>query len=218
MRDFLKVGLIAFVAAFAGAFLAITVVGGNDQSPAAVGGYTEGYWDSADGYKVDGTTVINGSGVITGTSQTLSTTLSVTGTTTLGRVNTDELTQGGGQCTITDANGGTYTLTADELKDCNYLYMTASGAGQEVIALTLPATSTMTLLLPDVGDYREWLIDASDLAAATTTTITLGTGIDMIAVLAAEDVIDGAEYSELRCWRKSDTDVACVTSELVNSD
>ena len=149
---------------------------------------------------------------------TLSSTLGVTGTSTTGRINTDELTQGGGQCTITDANGGTYTLTQNELKDCNYLYMTASGGGQEVIALTLPATSTMTLLLPDVGDYREWLIDASDLAAATTTTITKGTGIDMIAVTNAEDVIDGGEYSELRCWRKSDTDVSCVTSELVDSD
>lgn len=138
--------------------------------------------------------------------------------TNTGAVSTAEFTQGGGQCTITDANGGTYTLTQAELNGCNYLYMTASGAGQEVIALTLPAISTMTTLLPNVGDYREWLIDASDLAAATTTTITLGTGIDMIAVTAAEDVIDGGEYSELRCWRKSDNDVACVTSELINSD
>lgn len=137
---------------------------------------------------------------------------------TVGETVVQELTQGGGQCTITDANGGTYTLTQAELSACNYLYMTASGAGQEVIALTLPATSTLTTLLPKVGDYREWLIDASDLTAATTTTITAGTGIDMVAVTTAEDVIDGGEYSELRCWRKSDTDVACVTSELVNSD
>lgn len=135
-----------------------------------------------------------------------------------GATDVNEFTQGGGQCTITDADGGTYALTQAELNGCNYLYMTASGAGQEVIALTLPATSTMTTLLPSVGDYREWLIDASDLAAATTTTITAGTGIDMIAVTNAEDVIDGAEYSELRCWRKSDTDVACVTSELINAD
>src|SRR3989344_2087518 len=135
-----------------------------------------------------------------------------------GATDVNEFTQGGGQCTITDADGGAYVLTQAELNGCNYLYITASGAGQEVIALTLPATSTMTTLLPSVGDYREWLIDASDLAAATTTTITAGTGIDMIAVTNAEDVIDGAEYSELRCWRKSDTDVACVTSELINSD
>lgn len=148
----------------------------------------------------------------------LSSTLAVTGTTTLATTTVRGFTQGGGQCTITDANGGTYTLTQAELSSCNYLYITASGQGQEVIALTLPATSTMTTLLANVGDTREWLIDASDLAAATTTTITAGTGIDMIAVTNAEDVIDGAEYSELRCWRKSDTDVACITSELVDSD
>jgi hypothetical protein len=149
---------------------------------------------------------------------TLSSSISATTGTFTGAVSTEELTQGGGQCTITDANGGTYTLTQAELSACNYLYMTASGAGQAAIALTLPATSTLTTLIPDVGDYREWLIDASDLAAATTTTITAGTGIDMIAVTTDEDVIDGGEYSELRCWRKSDTDVACITSELLNSD
>ena len=150
---------------------------------------------------------------LSGTSGSFSTTLGVTGATTL-----QELTQGGGQCTITDANGGAYVLTQAELAACNYLYMTASVAGQAVIALTLPATSTMTTLLANVGDTREWLIDASDLAVATTTTITAGTGVDMLAVTTAEDVIDGGEYSELRCWRKSDTDVACITSELVDSD
>ena len=66
MREFLKVGLIAFVAAFLGALLAVTVVGGISQSPAGVGGYTEGDWDSAGGYKVDGTQVISGTGVLTG--------------------------------------------------------------------------------------------------------------------------------------------------------
>lgn len=129
-----------------------------------------------------------------------------------------ELTQGGGQCTITDANGGTYTLTQAEMQACNYMYIPAAGAGQEVITLTLPATSTLTTLIPKVGDYREWLIDSSDLATATTTIIAAGTGVDMIAISALEDAIDGGEYSELRCWRKSDTDVACITSELINAD
>lgn len=149
---------------------------------------------------------------------TLSSTLSVAGAATMATTTVQEFTQGGGQCTITDANGGAYVLTQAELSQCNYLYMTASGAGQEVVALTLPATSTMTTLLASVGDTREWLIDASDLAAATTTTITKGVGIDMVAVTTDEDLIDGGEYSRLSCWRKSDTDVACITSELLNSD
>lgn len=182
----------------------IAVVGGNNQpqTPISVGASGTRF---PNGISADSTSPAVG--------EVRGTTLTTTGAAVV-----NEFTQGGGQCTITDANGGTYTLTQAELSGCNYLYMTASGAGQEVIALTLPATSTMTTLLADVGDYREWLIDASDLAAATTTTITAGTGVDMIAVTTAEDVIDGAEYSELRCWRKSDTDVACVTSELINSD
>lgn len=169
---------------------------------------------------LSGDTIKNATASSTTISGSLTTTGGITGTTGTfsGAVSVQEFTQGGGQCTITDANGGAYVLTQAELSACNYLYMTASGAGQAVIALTLPATSTMTTLLANVGDTREWLIDASDLAAATTTTITKGVGIDMIAVTTDEDLIDGGEYSRLSCWRKSDTDVACITSELLNSD
>lgn len=138
--------------------------------------------------------------------------------TATGATRVQEFTQGGGICTLTDANGGTYTLTQAEMAACNILHIPAQGVAQEVIALTLPATSTLTTLLPTIGDYREWLIDASDLAAATTTTVTAAAGIDLLAVTNAEDIIDGGESSELRCWRKWDTDIACITSELINSD
>jgi hypothetical protein len=130
----------------------------------------------------------------------------------------EEFTQGGGILTITDANGGTVTLTEAQLLGSNILSIAAGGAGQEVIALTLPATSTMTTLLPNAGDFREWIVDASALAAATTTTITLGTGVDLIAVTTNDDVIDGAEFARLSCWRQADTDVTCITSELLHAD
>lgn len=130
----------------------------------------------------------------------------------------DEFTQGGGIGTITDADGGTYTMTQAELLGSNVFTITASGAGQEVIALTLPATSTLITLLPNAGDFREWVIDASALAAATTTTITAGTGIDLIAVTTDDDVIDGLEFARLSCWRQADTDITCITSELLHAD
>lgn len=130
----------------------------------------------------------------------------------------DEFTQGGGCTTLTDANGGTYTLTEAQLLASNCFEFAAGGAGQATIALTLPATSTMTTLLASSGDFREWVYDASALAAATTTTVTAGTGIDLIAVTTNDDVIDGAEYARISCWRKADTDVACITSELLNAD
>ena len=139
--------------------------------------------------------------------------LSVVGATVV-----DEFTQGGGCFAVTDANGGTIVLTAAQMLTANCLYMTASGGGQETIALTLPATSTMTTLIPNEGDYRVWMINASDLAAATTTTVTKGTGIDLVGVGTAADVLDGAEWGRLSCMRETDTDVTCIIEELEHAD
>ena len=144
---------------------------------------------------------------------TLSGAVSATGETVV-----DGFTQGGGVLNVIDANGGTYTLTQAEMLASNVLEMNAGGAGQAVIALTLPATSTMTTLIPTAGDMREWIIDASALSAPTTTTITLGTGVNLIAVTTADDVIDGAEFARLTCWREEDTDVSCIVSELLAAD
>lgn len=135
-----------------------------------------------------------------------------------GETTVQGFTQGGGVLNVIDANGGTYTLTQAELLASNVLEMNAGGAGQEVVALTLPATSTMTTLIPTSGDMREWVIDASALSAATTTTVTAGTGVDLISVTNADDVIDGVEFARLTCWRKENTDVACITSELLRAD
>lgn len=135
-----------------------------------------------------------------------------------GKLAVAEFTQGGGVATLTDANGGTYTLTQAELLNSNVLKFAAGGSGQAVIALTLPATSTLTTLLPNAGDMRTWIYDASALAAATTTTVTAGTGIDLIAYTTNDDVIDGGEFAEITCWRKANTDLLCLTSELLAAD
>lgn len=130
----------------------------------------------------------------------------------------DGFTQGGGIVSLTDANGGTYTLTQAELLAGHYLSFQAGGAGQAVIALQLPATSTLTTLIASAGDCREWIYDSSALAAATTTTITAGAGMDLLAYTTNDDVIDGGEYSELRMCRQADGDVTVFTTEMLNAD
>ena len=130
----------------------------------------------------------------------------------------EAFTKGGLATTLTDADGGAYVLTEAELLNAGILEFAAGGAGQAVIALTLPATSTMTSLIPNAGDCRSWLYDSSALAAATTTTITAGTGHNIIAVTTNDDVIDGGEYSEITMCRASDTDVTTIVSELLNAD
>lgn len=167
-----------------------------------LGGSTDDFFNANGGFKVDGISIIDGSGNVAVDGETV----------------VDGFTQGGGVVTLTDANGGTYTLTQAELLSGNYLSFAAGGAGQAVIALTLPASSTLTTLIPNAGDCREYIYDASALAAATTTTITAGTGIDLIAYTTNDDVIDGAEFAEIRFCRQADSDVTVFTTEMLNAD
>lgn len=171
----------------------VTMNGGEEAVSGVYSNVTKSF---SEGITVDGVTVIDGDR----------------------NVSTQGFTQGGGVLNVIDANGGTYTLTEAQMLASNVFEMNAGGAGQAVIALTLPATSTMKTLIPTAGDMREWMIDASALSAATTTTITLGTGVNLIAVTANDDVIDGAEFARLTCWREEDTDVSCIVSELLVAD
>ena len=126
--------------------------------------------------------------------------------------------------TLTDADGGTYTLTEAELKNSTVLKFAAGGSGQAAIALTMPATSTMTTLLPLPGACRTWVYDATALSAATTTTITAGTGHDIIAYTTADDVIDGNEFAEIKMCRQADSatgvrgNVYTFTTEMLHAD
>lgn len=131
-----------------------------------------------------------------------------------GAADVSGFTQGGGVLsTSTTATAG--TLTQSDLASYSMIEWTLNTANG---TLTLPATSTLTTLLPDAGDMRTWLIHNATTTAAITATIAAGTGIDLIAVTANDDVIDGTEYAELTCWRQSDTDLTCLVSELLHAD
>ena len=135
-----------------------------------------------------------------------------------GTTNFDSVTQGTECLTLTDANGGTYTMTDNELAQNSCFKFAAGGSGQAVIALTLPATSTMLNTIPNKGECREWIYDATALSAATTTTITAGTGHDIIAYTTDDDVIDGNELAEIRMCRQSSGNVFTFTTEMLQAD
>jgi hypothetical protein len=168
---------------------------------AAFGGvYSNVAKDFSEGISVDGTTVIDGQ---RGAS--------------FATTSAESFTSGGNACAITDANGGTYTLSAAELASCGTLELTASGAGQEVVALTSVATSSLTSI-PNAGDCKEYTYDADAVAAATTTTFTAAAGFHLIAYTTNDDVIDGNEFATMKMCRRADTDVNWFVSELVHSD
>lgn len=125
-------------------------------------------------------------------------------------------TQGGAILSFTaTSTQDARTLTQAELEQNSIINIVSTSS--PALTLTLPATSTLTRLIKTPGDSREWYID-NQHAAATTTTIAAGAGIDLIAVTANDDVIDGLETSRLTCYRKANTDVMCIVSELLKAD
>lgn len=125
----------------------------------------------------------------------------------------------GSGCFATSTSG---TLTAKDLKDNSCIHITSTSS-QAVLSLTLPATSTMSNLLPKVGSCRQWFIDANDVAAATTTTIVAGAGHNLVGLDATgagtgADVIDGAEFGTLKMCRQSNSDVVTFVQEYIHAD
>jgi hypothetical protein len=172
-------------------------------------GSTSDSFNADGGFLVGNTVVIDGSGNVD--APITSTSLSVSGESSV-----QGFTQGGGVLSFTaTSTQAARTLTEAEMIASNVIDIVSTSS--PALTLTLPATSTMTTLLPNAGDMREWFIDNQHLAA-TTTTIAAGTGIDLIAVTANDDVIDGQEVSRLTCIRKADTDVYCIVSELLKAD
>lgn len=187
-----------------------TVYFGGGEGMTLGGATNFDYVDTENGYYVNGSQIINSvgafigsvTGVITGTTATL------TGATATGK-----LTQGGGIfATTTTANAG--TLTAAQMAAYNVIDFTPLGAAA---TLTLPATSTMTTLLPNAGDMGTWVI-RNGASAATTTTIAAGAGIDLQEPDGQNVVISQNNFAWLTCYRKADTDVVCLVDESIVAD
>lgn len=110
------------------------------------------------------------------------------------------------------------TLRDNDLKSAAVISISAAGTGvaQPALALTLPASTTWSSL--DVnGQSQSWVIDDNHTAAATTTTITAGTGVDIDGTTANDDVINGGVSGRLTCWRLPSSDIRCIVEEMVDA-
>ena len=84
---------------------------------------------------------------------------------------------------------------------------------------TLPATSTLTSLLKNAGDTRSWIFQNAT-SSTMTLTVVKGTGWDLVAYANDDDVLTGNTdiYMKLDCYRKANTDIACLIGEYINAD
>lgn len=125
-----------------------------------------------------------------------------------------------GSCFATTTSG---TFLLSDL-DAGCIDIAPAGAGQAVLSLTLPSAAQITSrFLPEVGSCRDWVIDASDVAAATTTTIVAGSGVDVVGLDATgagtgADVIDGAEFGTMRLCHQVGGGVTAYMQEYIAAD
>jgi hypothetical protein len=110
---------------------------------------------------------------------------------------------------------GTTVLSASQLTDYNYLELTVNTGA--TATFTLPATSTLSSIIPTAGDTRSWILHNAT-SSTMALTIGAGAGMDLIGVDTNVDVIDATEYAELECWRQPDLDLTCRVSELLHVD
>lgn len=125
----------------------------------------------------------------------------------------------GGNALATTTTGTGFTLSGSDMANYGYIdNMTNTAA----FTYTLPATSTMISLLPELGSSRKWVFHNAT-SSAITLTIAKGAGMDLISLTNADDVIDAGEWAELTCtqiyYRSADNEnIMCIISELADSD
>lgn len=124
-------------------------------------------------------------------------------------------TQGGGVTTVTPTSEAV-TLTSGNMVSSNIITFTASST-QAALTATLPA-STSIPVSSEPGSYRSWVIENPFTAAATTTTIAAGTGIDLQEPDGQNVVIGINNYAWLTCYREASTDVVCRVDESIPAD
>ena len=135
------------------------------------------------------------------------------------------LTHGGGYLATT-TGVATLTLTYKDLEPYTYIdVMNDAVDGADDVAFTMPATSTMIQLLPDIGSARTWYFHNATSTGDNDPTLTIvkGAGMDLNGSDNAADAIDAEEWAKLTCMRiyyrgATDEDVMCLIYEFEDSD
>lgn len=128
---------------------------------------------------------------------------------------TTQFQQGGGVTTASPTTGS-YTLTNADMVSSNVITFVASTT-MPALTATLPATTSFPLSL-DAGSYRTWVVENPFTAAATTTTIAAGTGVDLQEPDGQNVVIGINNYAWLTCFRLANTDITCRVDETIPAD
>lgn len=124
-------------------------------------------------------------------------------------------TQGGGVTTVSPVDS-TQTLSYADMERSNIITFVASTT-MPALTVTLPASTSMPLPR-EAGSYRSWVIENPFTAAATTTTIAAGTGVDLQEPDGQNVVIGINNYAFVTCFREVSTNIVCRIDETIPAD
>jgi len=122
----------------------------------------------------------------------------------------------GGSVYATTTTAATETLTAAVMERSKVIRFLGS-ATAAAMTVSLPA-STSWPFMNAPGDYRTWIIENGYTAAATTTTIAAGTGVDLQEPDGQNVVIGINNYAFLTCYREASSDIVCSVDETIPAD
>jgi len=97
-------------------------------------------------------------------------------------------------------------------------FLGSSTAAALTATIAASTTSGWVNILPNPGDTASWFIENGYTAAATTTTIAAGTGIDLQEPDGQNVVIGINNYAKLECFREASTDIVCTVDEFIPGD
>jgi len=126
----------------------------------------------------------------------------------------------GGAVLATSTSGTATTLKEKDLLNYSVFEMTPNVAS---FTYTLPATSTLTSILKNIGDTHSWVFQNATTTTATTLTLAAGAGWNLSGVDANVDVIAGAAYTDrvsqyVQCYRQSNKDIHCKIDKAIAAD
>lgn len=181
--------------------LGLVLVGGN-QHVVVQGDTNYDSLDVTDGYKVDGTTIIDGSGNLDGviTSDT-------------GSVTT--LTQGG-SIYSTSTSGTVIPLLAAAFDVESVIDVTLNVSDA---TLSFPATSTLSSFIPTAGQFRTVYVRNASTTAAMDLTVSGGTGVLLKKATTTAIIYgdtDGANFARITLTRKANTDIEALLEIFVD--
>ena len=133
------------------------------------------------------------------------------------------LTSGGGQV-LTTTTDTAATLAGKDLLAYSFIEV-LNGSDTSDVTYTLPATSTMIALLPEIGSTREWTFhNATTSDESESLIFAAGTGMDLLVASSSDSLtIAKGAYGKVTCTRipyisAINENIMCDVSNLFAAD